>query len=98
MRVTNRCLLWTPTRIEFLAVMDLPAANQITKVSAPFLRALCPASARLLNEYHALIVNTGKQWCRKSAPRCESCPLRHLLPEGAAYAPANAPLGSATPA
>jgi endonuclease-3 related protein len=34
----------------------------------------------LWNEFHALIVNTGKNWCRKSAPRCEACPLRSLLP------------------
>lgn len=35
---------------------------------------------QLWNEFHALIVNTGKNWCRKSAPRCEECPLRSLLP------------------
>jgi endonuclease III len=34
----------------------------------------------LFNEFHALLVNTGKNWCRKSAPRCEECPLRQLLP------------------
>ncbi len=35
---------------------------------------------RQLNEFHALVVNTGKNWCRKNAPRCEECPLRSLLP------------------
>jgi endonuclease-3 related protein len=44
-----------------------------------------PARPELFNEFHALIVNTGKNWCRKSAPRCEECPLRSLLP-------ANSPL------
>jgi endonuclease-3 related protein len=44
-----------------------------------------PRQAELYNEFHALIVNTGKNWCRKSAPRCEECPLRPLLP-------ANSPL------
>jgi endonuclease III related protein len=44
-----------------------------------------PRRPELFNEFHALIVNTGKNWCRKSAPRCEECPLRPLLP-------ANSPL------
>jgi endonuclease-3 related protein len=44
-----------------------------------------PRRQELFNEFHALIVNTGKNWCRKSAPRCEECPLRPLLP-------ANSPL------
>lgn len=48
-------------------------------VRAQFEGAL-PRRAQLLNEFHALIVNTGKNWCRKSAPRCEQCPLRPLLP------------------
>jgi endonuclease III related protein len=39
-----------------------------------------PRRPELFNEFHALIVNTGKNWCRKSAPRCEECPLRPLLP------------------
>ncbi len=48
-------------------------------VRAGFEAAL-PRRAQFLNEFHALIVNTGKNWCRKSAPRCEQCPLRPLLP------------------
>ncbi|HYL97656.1 MAG TPA: endonuclease III domain-containing protein [Blastocatellia bacterium] len=39
-----------------------------------------PRRQELFNEFHALIVNTGKNWCRKTAPRCEECPLRPLLP------------------
>jgi endonuclease-3 related protein len=42
--------------------------------------AALPRDPQLWNEYHALIVNTGKNWCRKSAPRCQECPLRSLLP------------------
>lgn len=42
--------------------------------------AALPAHPPLLNEFHALIVNTGKNWCRKSAPRCADCPLRPMLP------------------
>jgi endonuclease III related protein len=45
-----------------------------------FIEASIPRQAELFNEFHALIVNTGKNWCRKGAPRCEECPLRSLLP------------------
>lgn len=50
-----------------------------------FIESSIPREPQLFNEFHALIVNTGKNWCRKSAPRCEACPLRSLLP-------ANSPL------
>jgi endonuclease-3 related protein len=36
-----------------------------------------PHDAPLYNQYHALIVNTGKNYCRKK-PRCEACPLNQL--------------------
>ena len=39
-----------------------------------------PRDARLLNEFHALVVNTGKNWCRKNEPLCADCPLGPLLP------------------
>ncbi|MBU0673852.1 MAG: endonuclease III domain-containing protein [Proteobacteria bacterium] len=29
----------------------------------------------LFNEYHALLVQVGKDFCRKTNPRCDSCPL-----------------------
>jgi endonuclease-3 related protein len=38
-----------------------------------------PRDAPLFNEYHALLVQVGKQHCR-SQPRCEGCPLEALLP------------------
>jgi endonuclease III related protein len=38
--------------------------------------------ARLYNEYHALIVNTGKNWCRTKNPNCAECPLGPFLPQG----------------
>jgi endonuclease-3 related protein len=31
--------------------------------------------AALFNEYHALLVQVGKQFCKKSKPHCERCPL-----------------------
>jgi len=35
------------------------------------------ADVRLFNEYHALLVRLGKEFCRPS-PKCDSCPLNHL--------------------
>ncbi len=35
-----------------------------------------PEDILLYNEYHALIVRTGKENCKKTNPRCESCPLK----------------------
>jgi endonuclease III related protein len=39
-----------------------------------------PPSAPLFNEYHALIVHTGKHFCRKRQPDCQRCALRPFLP------------------
>jgi len=33
---------------------------------------------RIFNEYHALIVRLGKEYCRKNEPLCAACPLRDL--------------------
>lgn len=41
-----------------------------------FMTAL-PRSARLYNEYHALIVQLGKDICRKK-PKCNLCPINKL--------------------
>jgi len=38
------------------------------------------ADAPLYNEFHALIVRTGKEYCRTRNPRCSECPLRSHLP------------------
>jgi endonuclease-3 related protein len=35
------------------------------------------ADVQLFNEYHALLVRLGKEFCRPT-PKCESCPLNHL--------------------
>ncbi len=44
-----------------------------------------PEDARLYNEYHALIVRTGKEFCRKSKPRCPECPLNSIPHEVEGY-------------
>ncbi len=38
-----------------------------------------PHDASFFKQYHALIVNTAKHFCRK-APRCDGCPLKSLKP------------------
>jgi endonuclease-3 related protein len=45
--------------------------------------ATLPLNASLFNEYHALIVCTGKYFCRKQEPDCDHCALRPFLPPGA---------------
>ena len=34
-----------------------------------------PDDVKLFNEYHALIVRLGKEFCKKNNPLCKSCPL-----------------------
>ena len=53
------------------------------EVQAFFERVL-PRDAKLFNEFHALIVNVGKNWCRKREALCAECPLERFLPEVAA--------------
>lgn len=45
-----------------------------------FFERSLPPDAPLYNEFHALIVRTGKDYCRASHPRCEECPLQRFLP------------------
>lgn len=37
-----------------------------------------PEDVELFNEYHALIVRLGKEFCKKSKPQCSRCPLEEL--------------------
>ena len=39
-----------------------------------------PRDPQLYNEFHALIVQTGKQHCRPKNPNCSDCPLKTFLP------------------
>lgn len=40
-----------------------------------------PRDPQLFNEFHALLVQTGKLHCLKSKPNCSTCPLSRFLPE-----------------
>jgi len=42
-----------------------------------FFESTLPADVRLFNEYHALLVRVGKEFCRPK-PICKSCPLESL--------------------
>jgi endonuclease-3 related protein len=57
------------------------ADEQVTydELQALFMENL-PEDPQLFNEFHALIVRTGKDHCRKS-PRCEACPLYQWGPD-----------------
>lgn len=39
-----------------------------------------PADPALFNEYHALLVEVGKRFCRRKQPDCQTCPLGPFLP------------------
>ena len=49
-----------------------------------------PPDPRLFNEFHALVVNVGKNWCRKREPRCAECPLAPFLQVNSPFLPAPA--------
>ena len=41
-------------------------------------QGLLPKDTQLYNDYHAQVVETGKDYCRTN-PRCEACPLKNWL-------------------
>ena len=44
-------------------------------------QAAFPANHQLFNEFHALIVHVGKNFCGPQNPRCAQCPLSRFLPQ-----------------
>ena len=54
----------------------IPAAADYHDVQEKFMAAL-PADVEMFNEYHALIVRVGKEFC-KSESLCEGCPLNNI--------------------
>ena len=55
----------------------LPITANYNEAQNYFTRQL-PAEPTLFNEYHALLVQIGKNFCRPKSPLCEKCPLNHL--------------------
>ena len=62
------------------------AKQSYGEIQQLFQRSL-PLSPTLFNEYHALIVHTGKHFCRKRQPDCAQCPLRPFLPSASETRP-----------
>ncbi len=52
-----------------------------------YFESTLPADARLYNEYHALLVRVGKDYCKRATPNCEACPLAPMLPHSGIIEP-----------
>jgi endonuclease-3 related protein len=65
-------------------VMDAYTRRILQRHRLPTARAWVeaglPREARAYAHLHAFLVETAKQFCRKSAPQCGACPLQPLLP------------------
>ena len=53
-----------------------PEIHQPSAISAAYRSEL----AQRYNEFHALLVQVGKHYCLKKAPKCTNCPLSCFLP------------------
>jgi len=47
-----------------------------------FLHRHLPPEHTLFNEFHALLVEVGKRYCKRHEPQCSQCPLQEFLPGG----------------
>ena len=47
------------------------------KIQNLFMKNL-DSRVKLFNEYHALLVKLGKEFCLKNKPKCNSCPLKSI--------------------
>lgn len=63
-------------------LLQEPTANPGGAWHSPSRMSLVSRSplAQVYNEMHALLVGVGKKYCLKPMPKCEGCPLNHLLP------------------
>ncbi len=69
------------TRRLFTRLGWLQGSESYEAIRALFMGYL-PHDADLFNEYHALIVEQCKTYCRKRQPACPECPLQSLCPLG----------------
>ena len=47
---------------------------------SPMSTARRTALTQVYNEMHGLLVGVGKNYCKKSQPQCDGCPLQPFLP------------------
>jgi endonuclease III related protein len=52
-----------------------------------YVQSELPQEVPQYNEFHAVLVRLGKDFCRKTNPLCAECPLQQLLPKGGPLAP-----------
>jgi endonuclease-3 related protein len=52
-----------------------------------YVQSALPQDVPMYNEFHALLVRLGKDYCRKTKPKCAECPLREMLPKGGPLEP-----------
>ena len=62
---------------------DIIAAEEGYHEIQEYFSLALPEDVALFNEYHALIVRTGKEFCKKGNPLCSNCPLGEF--EGFTY-------------
>lgn len=74
-----------------LARHGMLAENAPYAAAQEFVHGQLKHDSRVYNEFHALLVEAGKQHCKLRAPRCHGCPLEELLPSTL-----QAPAGPAT--
>ena len=55
----------------------IPEESDYHEIQDLFTSSL-PEDAALFNEYHALLVRLGKEFCKKSEPLCMDCPLNDV--------------------
>ncbi len=64
----------------FLSRHGLVAEESSYEEMQELFMSVLPPEADLYNEYHALLVCLGKEFCKKNNPRCQECPLQGDLP------------------
>ena len=64
-----------------LARHGLLAASSTYAEAQEFIHHHLTPDPAVYNEFHALLVEVGKRYCRKDTPRCNQCPLESFLPE-----------------
>ncbi|MCL5005066.1 MAG: endonuclease III domain-containing protein [Acidobacteria bacterium] len=65
-----------------LARHALISARDGYSAAQQFLHQHLPHEEAIFNEFHALLVETGKRFCKRQAPQCEGCPLQRFLLSG----------------